>query len=429
MGLLSRFPYFLQGVSPPNGITPFVTPQQEEGGQGPAFAPQQPPMPQTPETFAPKQAPQQGWGERLNNWTQSPLFTLGMSLLGNAQGSNWQGVGQDMRAYGQQRMLQQRMDNETRRQKAGDARDEQQFGWAQQAHDQAEQQRQRYSTWAAGQTNNPMASVNPEAAYDAQMEADAAAHAPITPYQQAQLDLERHGQQLSYNAQMANINRDRPMRGPDATLLNDVREADARFQGLNQLGDQFLAANGVQGTGELSHWNPLNFVNPERAGMRQTSSSMRAYMRPPGSGATSDYEQRLYAMGVPSVDNTGPQNQEIMRNIRAAGQIASQRRNFYEAYASEHGNLNGAEQAFQRSPEFRQIVRSNPVNAPGGGGERAPAPQQRGYDTLPSPRGMREGQIITDTQTGRRFILRNGAWQPMSTGNAGGRPDGPMRRG
>jgi hypothetical protein len=193
---------------------------------------------------------------------------------------------------------------------------------------------------------------------------------PITPYQQAQIDTARRGQDLDYSAAVARANvsgasRGQYLRGSDRALMDNVRDSATRAQALRQQGQQFLAANGHNATGQMSRFYPSNLWDADRAAMRAAAAAMRSYMRTPGSGATSDYEQRLYAMGVPSVANTGPQNQAIMRNIDALGAIAQARRNFYEDYADQNGSLNGAERAFQQSPEFQQIQREQNVVDPG----------------------------------------------------------------
>lgn len=366
---------------------PSLTPAPSGQPMGPdpfAPAPVAPPMQaMPPQKEMPTQDPSANTGffGRLNkgfgSLNESPLFSLGMSLLGNAQGSNWAGVGQDMRQFGQDQTERQRMQNEERRLKTADVRDETVFGRQQQEWGRQDTQRQSLEQWIATlpPEQQVVARANPEAAHSAYMEAQANANTPITPYQQAQLDLERRGQSLSYGAQMANINRDRPMRGPDASLLSDVREAAARSSALSQLGGTFMELNGPggTGTGPERRYNPFNNFDSGYQTMNSVVSQMIPFMRAPGSGATSDYEQQLYQRGVQSPTNSPQANQEIYRNQQALANIAQQRRYFYEDYASQNGTLNGAEQAFQSSPQFQQITRANPMqqqapaSAPAGG--------------------------------------------------------------
>jgi hypothetical protein len=61
-------------------------------------------------------------------------------------------VGQDVRAFGQARRERQMIDNEQRRQKAGDVRAETQFGWMQTEHQRSQEQRQ---AWEAAINGSP----------------------------------------------------------------------------------------------------------------------------------------------------------------------------------------------------------------------------------------------------------------------------------
>jgi len=162
----------------------------------------------------------------------------------------------------------------------------------------------------------------------------------------------------------------RPLRGPDAALMTAIQEADTRSQGLVAAGHQFLDANGRLGTGDLSNGNPLAGLSaigsPDAAVMDAASQSQRSMMRPAGSGPTSDYEQRIYALGAMGRNRTGPQNQAIGRAQEVAARLNRARRFFYEDYALQYGTLNGAERAFQGSPEFQQTVRQNPIESFGG---------------------------------------------------------------
>lgn len=448
MGLLAYSPYGYDPLNPMlRNVTPFVTPQAPQGqGAGPQMFPQaQPSAAPTP------QAPRASWwqqlngqnnlpanaslSDRLNASMESPLFNLGMGIVAS---SGPGGTGADFASYMQNyqrgRTEKQRYENEQRRLAAADRRAETQFGWAEEAQQREAQRRGRMEGWAGDQRDNPLAAVDPELAFQAEAEARAIAGQPITPYQQAQLDLQRRA--LAVDAARANM--ERPLRGSDRELMDNVREAAGRSQALTMLGEEFLSANGVSPTGELSRFNPMNIWDPNRRSMTAAASQMRAYMRPPGSGATSDYEQRIYAMGVPSVDNTGPQNQAIMRYHQTAAQIAQARRFFYEDYAQQNGSLNGAEQAFQQSPSFQNITRSAPLPSanPQQGETQQERPQRQqqaggaSFDTLPPASQFREGQRITDQQTGRSFVIRNGRWVPeRSPADTTRRPDGPMRRG
>lgn len=85
----------------------------------------------------------------LGSLDTNPLFNLGMSLLGNAQGSRWDQVGVDMREAGQQRMQRQALDNAERRAKSADARESEQWTWAQQERARTSERRRMAEEYIA----------------------------------------------------------------------------------------------------------------------------------------------------------------------------------------------------------------------------------------------------------------------------------------
>lgn len=420
MGLLSLL-QFGQQASPLAALTQQqATPQLGFEWQNRSMLPQAPQIPQGAVAMTPnKQAtpgngtPPGGWMSRLNEGLNSPLFNAGMALLAGSQnGGDWGVVADNLRAYGQDQREQQRLSNEERAAKAQQNLQNTQFDWLRSDRTRADEQRQRYAEWAARQGAD--AAVNPEAAYGAAMDQQAAANMPISPYQQAQLDLQRRGLSIDAMRAQADMNRanmERPLRGPDASLMDTVREAAGRGQALNMLGQEFLTANGENRTGEFSRFNPFNFLDQNRAAMRSASAQMRSYMRPPGSGATSDYEQRIYAMGVPSTENTGPQNQAIMRYHQAASQLAQDRRYFYEDYARLNGTLNGAEAAFQQSPSFRNVTSA------------APLPQQQSAAPAQAPQESRAQPTQITPEQARAELMRREA-QRRRNGVSGQQPGG-----
>jgi len=152
--------------------------------------------------------------------------------------------------------------------------------------------------------------------------------------------------------------------GADRKMLEDAREAANNARSLRAQGAIFKGANQNAPSGYgADKWN---FLAPETATMNQQASLMRGSMRPPGSGATSDYEQRLYALGAPSAQNTREQNDAIIANLEKGAAISEARQFFYEDYAAQQGSLNGAERAFQASPDFQALTQDE-VLTPGGG--------------------------------------------------------------
>lgn len=167
------------------------------------------------------------------------------------------------------------------------------------------------------------------------------------------------------------------LRGTEGALMTRTREAAEGARGLRALVQEFRSHlqgtrdNGLRGTfpgAGVQVWDS------DIGAMNALQARMTGLMRPSGSGATSDFEQRLYARGAPNVNNMPEVNEEIIRNIETLSDIADARQFFYEDYASQNGTLNGAERAFQQSPEFQQLTGGR------GGGRttQAPAPRQGG---------------------------------------------------
>lgn len=408
------------GVPAPQAYQP--RPQQMQAPQGITQYGHQPLQGgQMPQLGAVPERQRMSFGDQLQETFEAPLFQQGLAFMaaGARGGGGWGEAADRMSQISQQQQQRRMQERQMRREDAADKREETQFGWQGEERARQMQERAALDAWIETQPEADRAALraNPEVAYQAYMEARAAANMPITPFQQAQLDMQRRGlgiDWLNAQANIARANMNRPLRGPDASLMSDVREQAARSRMLATMGDEFLVSNARNATGELSPWNPLNLVSPDRDNMRSIESRMRGYMRPPGSGATSDFEQRLYGLGTPSTTRVGPSNQMIVDGYRALASIDQARSNFFEMYASENGNLYGAEAAFQASPEFRRL--ESDFNGRWGASQQREAPaqqqQSRSFETLPPASQFSEGQRITDTQTGRRFIIRDGRWVP-----------------
>lgn len=391
MGILDAFLRNSQAVQQPwSPMAPQQQPQTMTGAT-PGGMNNPPPM-QTPAFAQPLQipqfgtpaAPQQGFRARLadmfnpngeNYLFNNPTFMNGLTLLGESQnGGDWGRAAQSISQNQTQQLQRTQLQRQNRREDAADAREQTQFGWQEGAQARGLEQRQALENWirTLPPEQQAAARANPQAAHQAFMEAQAAASQPITPFQQAQLSLTARGQNMDFATSAAAQElrqRSLSLRGPDRDLMETIRNSSGSANELLGMAQMFREANSRTQTGGGSQFIPFS---EDRASMRQVASMMRGMMRPVGSGATSDYEQRLYAMGVPSVDLLGPQNEAIINNIETLARIRNARRYFYEDYADQTGSLNGAERAFQASQEFRTIQAQNPV-----GQRRQATPPQR----------------------------------------------------
>ena len=203
----------------------------------------------------------------------------------------------------------------------------------------------------------------------------------------------------------------------DYDKLSKRREALGRFYGDTTNLDRFYELNSRQGTGGWQNIVPVvkdayEALDPTAAEMSGIASTLQGKARPVGSGATSDFEQRLYRMGVPSPEKKGPVNESIIHYMKGVLQEESDRTAFDEEFLRRNGSLAGSQEAWAR------YVTANPYTVTDRHGHsrlngrrqdwRAhfglakPAPQaQAKSDPFP---GIREGQtVVQGGQKYRRF--------------------------
>jgi hypothetical protein len=186
MGFLSPFltGYGLQPEQAPGRMQQQRAPMRPQFLNKPSMQPMQAPgspLAQMPNASNIEVAPER-WDTRLNNTFASPLFQTGLSLLGNARnGGDWAQVGQDVRAINSEQQQRRLLEEQQRRQRVQDQRSETTWG-------RQESQYAAFERLIKGlpEQQRQEALANPEAF----MAARAQASAPITPYQQRQLELE-----------------------------------------------------------------------------------------------------------------------------------------------------------------------------------------------------------------------------------------------
>lgn len=96
----------------------------------------------------------------------------------------------------------------------------------------------------------------------------------------------------------------------------------------------------------LSKYNPLTATMTRE--MEAITSRLTPQQRPVGSGATSDFEQRLYRLGTVSVDNPGDTNQKIRQQFKDILSLGERELKFKENWLQKYGTLNGATEAWSK---------------------------------------------------------------------------------
>lgn len=168
-------------------------------------------------------------------------------------------------------------------------------------------------------------------------------------------------QTVDQNAPWSNLNNEQagPLRASTMTSaqkqLQDMREAAQGDSSSLQMMDQFLNLNKQKPTGGLLDKAPIldNLSYGDTAAMLALQNKMTPLQRPPGSGATSDFEQKMYALGIPNIRNDYNVNQQTRLANAALIEARAERLKFYEQYLAKYGHLNGAESAF--APQIQAI--------------------------------------------------------------------------
>lgn len=132
--------------------------------------------------------------------------------------------------------------------------------------------------------------------------------------------------------------------GVDYKSLSQASEAYASQQDALRRANTFLDLNKQSATGLGQNIWPA--WDPRQQQMEGITSYLQGLARPKGSGATSDYEQRLYRQGVPSRTKSGEANQSIINYMNAVAHSEQDRLAFRQAYLNQNGTLSGADDAW-----------------------------------------------------------------------------------
>lgn len=165
---------------------------------------------------------------------------------------------------------------------------------------------------------------------------------------------------IDENAPWKNLNNEQagPLRASTLTSaqkqLADLREATQGDASSIQMMDQFLNLNQREPTGGFwDKYGPDKLKFGDTAAMLALQNKMTPLQRPAGSGATSDFEQKMYALGIPNVSNEYNVNMQTRLANAALAEARAERLKFYEQYLAKYGHLNGAESAF--APKIQEI--------------------------------------------------------------------------
>jgi hypothetical protein len=127
-----------------------------------------------------------------------------------------------------------------------------------------------------------------------------------------------------------------------AQQMEDLAAKARRFQELN-------ATNDTGGFTSLPIVNSIRgFFDPEFQEMESISSSIVPKMREPGSGATSDFDARMFQQATIGTGKRKEANDAIAQALIARAEREKERLNFANRYLMQNKTLRGANEAWSR---------------------------------------------------------------------------------
>ena len=183
----------------------------------------------------------------------------------------------------------------------------------------------------------------------------------------------------------------------DNAALNDLRDAVNRARANLRDMQRFSELNQRTGTGGLNDkYNPVTF-NADKQEMEAIEARLTPQMRPIGSGATSDFEGKMYGRGIPQVSKSGAANREIRLTAERAMKLGEAELAFKERFLQENGYLPKDSQTNQF---LRQFESQGKINH---------------GDTLNQlPATAPKGAVAKNAQTGKpEFIFNGSKWIPV----------------
>lgn len=390
--------------------------------------------------------------DRQDGFNRGDLLQMGLSLLGNAEGSNWAGVADD---YGDIRQgIQQRVETgrQHKREDTADVRETEQFkAWqAQQADTTAKRER-----WEAARANaDPetqkiLDQLGPEgygqfllqekeqearlaaerlAAGDrerlTQMEIDARARegAASRSNDIAVANMRRLGDKDDRSAMLLNqvgveeLAKDAPALGVAMTTLSDIGRMKAIVQELGamsgmsnpfslELRTMFERAKGPGGT-------DAGRLIEEFENLQSNIVSQRAQALKPVSNADFTYFQKV----TPNANMSAQGAMNILNNLQEGINWDVESNAFKTTWNKKHGGLAGTLDDQGRT--WQQARGARPVYDPSKYGmptENQPATAQT-WDKLPPVDDFKEGEVIV-SDSGQRMRRQGKQWLPAGKAN------------
>ena len=186
----------------------------------------------------------------------------------------------------------------------------------------------------------------------------------------------------------------------DNARLDELRDAVTRSRANLRDMQRFSELNQRTGTGGINEkYNPVTF-NADKQEMEAIEARLTPQMRPIGSGATSDFEGKMYGRGIPQVSKSGAANREIRLTAERAMKLGEAELAFKEQFLQQNGYL---PKDSQTNEFLRQFESQGKINH---------------GDTLSQlPATAPKGAVAKNAQTGKPEYIFNGSkWIPVGSG-------------
>jgi hypothetical protein len=212
----------------------------------------------------------------------------------------------------------------------------------------------------------------------------------------------------------------------EKSLQNDDAQA-AMGRARSNIADtkRFDELSQIQKTGGLSGMiantpfvgGIVRAFDPELSEMKSIQDRLTPQQRVAGSGATSDFDARMFQSAVMGVNKPAAANANITKAMRTKAQDELAQQQFMNDFLAANGHVNGADKAWQ------QYLDANPIFDPTATPESIklnPArktyqeffgSQQPAQPTQAASK-YKEGQTATG-KDGTKMVFRNGAWGRM----------------
>ena len=145
------------------------------------------------------------------------------------------------------------------------------------------------------------------------------------------------------------------------SMLNQARRFAQLSSQVNAKGDWST------GTGALAGFPGFRQIqgalDSRFSEMEAISAQLIPKLREPGSGATSDFDARMFARGTVGVEKPGPANRALSLGLVAASQNVIDKARFEEAYFKARKTLVGAQEAWQGYLEENPIFDTSSSDA------------------------------------------------------------------